>query len=382
MFAVSSLASLGWPAPLVRHDGLERIKACRHALGTQSPLDRALQPAWDSLVQLLPRWMAPNCVTLLGFAPMLLSYGFMCASCPDLRQPVPPWLFVFFAVASLFYFVMDQLDGKQARRTGSSSPLGHMFDHGVDTAAVVPYHAFIIYGALGMGPSPMSVFTQVGVQTSFFLAQWQERYTGVCPNAGISEMSLLSSMITLVAGLAEGFSPGSLASIRRLEVGMGMDLQTLSLTALLLNGFVYLATFLVSTLRAARKQGRARGALWELVPILMLFVAGASWGEFVLVRHALTVSILTGFVFFFCTVAYMLFSMAEQGFARIQPVVVLYLALAALARVVDEDTLRPAIVGATAFVAISISGWTLRIIEQCKAHLGIFAFSLQRPQKP
>lgn len=28
--------------------------------------------------------------------------------------------------------MLDNLDGKQARRTGTSSPLGLMFDHGTD----------------------------------------------------------------------------------------------------------------------------------------------------------------------------------------------------------------------------------------------------------
>ena len=30
------------------------------------------------------------------------------------------------------YMVFDNTDGKQARRTGSSSPLGMLFDHGLD----------------------------------------------------------------------------------------------------------------------------------------------------------------------------------------------------------------------------------------------------------
>lgn len=32
----------------------------------------------------------------------------------------------------MFYITLDNVDGKQARRTGTSSPLGQMFDHGCD----------------------------------------------------------------------------------------------------------------------------------------------------------------------------------------------------------------------------------------------------------
>ncbi len=30
------------------------------------------------------------------------------------------------------YRILDEMDGKQARRTGNSSPLGLIFDHGCD----------------------------------------------------------------------------------------------------------------------------------------------------------------------------------------------------------------------------------------------------------
>ncbi len=34
--------------------------------------------------------------------------------------------------AMIFYQTLDNMDGKQARRTGTSSPLGMLFDHGCD----------------------------------------------------------------------------------------------------------------------------------------------------------------------------------------------------------------------------------------------------------
>jgi len=36
------------------------------------------------------------------------------------------------ALAMWIYSTCDNVDGKQARRTGSSSPLGELFDHGCD----------------------------------------------------------------------------------------------------------------------------------------------------------------------------------------------------------------------------------------------------------
>lgn len=37
----------------------------------------------------------------------------------------------------IFYQTLDAIDGKQARRTGSSSPLGELFDHGCDAVSTI-----------------------------------------------------------------------------------------------------------------------------------------------------------------------------------------------------------------------------------------------------
>lgn len=45
----------------------------------------------------------------------------------------PPWVFLFCALGIFIYQSLDAIDGKQARRTNSSSPLGELFDHGCDS---------------------------------------------------------------------------------------------------------------------------------------------------------------------------------------------------------------------------------------------------------
>lgn len=46
---------------------------------------------------------------------------------------VPAWAHVFCALGLFIYQTLDAIDGKQARRTGTSSPLGELFDHGCDS---------------------------------------------------------------------------------------------------------------------------------------------------------------------------------------------------------------------------------------------------------
>ena len=43
---------------------------------------------------------------------------------------VPGWFAGLTALGLFMYSTMDNMDGKQARRTGTSSALGHLFDHG------------------------------------------------------------------------------------------------------------------------------------------------------------------------------------------------------------------------------------------------------------
>lgn len=41
----------------------------------------------------------------------------------------PSWVYYSFAFGMWMYSTMDNVDGKQARRTGTSSPLGELFEY-------------------------------------------------------------------------------------------------------------------------------------------------------------------------------------------------------------------------------------------------------------
>jgi ethanolaminephosphotransferase len=73
----------------------------------------------------------PNMITLMGFmfilASALLSYIYS----PRLDSPAPAWVYMCHGILLFLYQTFDAVDGKQARRTNSSSPLGELFDHGI-----------------------------------------------------------------------------------------------------------------------------------------------------------------------------------------------------------------------------------------------------------
>ena len=79
-----------------------------------------------------PCWMAPNVLTLLG---LIFSFASAIATFlvnPSLQPGAPRWLHFFTGLCVFSYQTLDNMDGKQARRTGSSSALGMFFDHGCD----------------------------------------------------------------------------------------------------------------------------------------------------------------------------------------------------------------------------------------------------------
>ncbi|KAJ7961797.1 Choline/ethanolaminephosphotransferase 1 [Quillaja saponaria] len=84
-------------------------------------------------------------ITLMGFTFLVTSamLGFIYS--PQLNSAPPRW--VNFAHGLLLFLypglTFDAVDGKQARRTNSTSPLGEMFDHGCDAlgCAAIPFYS-------------------------------------------------------------------------------------------------------------------------------------------------------------------------------------------------------------------------------------------------
>ncbi|KAL8179234.1 UNVERIFIED_CONTAM: Choline/ethanolaminephosphotransferase 1 [Gekko kuhli] len=73
---------------------------------------------------------------------------------------------------------LDAIDGKQARRTNTSSPLGELFDHGCDSLSTV----FVVLGtciAVQLGTNPDWMFFCCFAGTfMFYCAHWQTYVSG------------------------------------------------------------------------------------------------------------------------------------------------------------------------------------------------------------
>lgn len=185
---------------------VENLKRYKYASSDSSILSRfVLQHYWNFVVGLVPMTIAPNMITLTGLAVgmssnlLQLYYFFF----NDAVYPAWSWYYAAFALFA--YQTLDAIDGKQARRTGTGSPLGELFDHGCD-AFLTPFVQITVSLALRMSPVTTYVFL---LQSSLglFAAIWEQFSTGMLDLgylSGPTEGILLLCGIFLVTAIGGG----------------------------------------------------------------------------------------------------------------------------------------------------------------------------------
>lgn len=124
----------------------------------------------------MPRWLAPNLITLLGILAIYINIATVLIYIPDLVGPGPAWIYWSFAFGLFFYQTMDNIDGKQARATGSSSPLGELFDHGIDSLNCC-LGGLVQSACMGMGSSQETALVAFITCVAMYLSTWETYHT-------------------------------------------------------------------------------------------------------------------------------------------------------------------------------------------------------------
>lgn len=190
-----------------------------------SPLSvNVMHPFWNKVVELVPRYIAPNILTFSGF--LLTVIDFVILSCfdynyematslnasatvqessPHVKTVMPNFVWILLAVFLFLAYTLDGIDGKQARRTQTSGPLGELFDHGLDSYSVffIPACLYSIFGRLDFSLSPTRMYFMLwNILLNFYLSHWEKYNTGVLFLPWGYDFSMWSSTIFfLVAGL-------------------------------------------------------------------------------------------------------------------------------------------------------------------------------------
>lgn len=163
-------------------------------------------PVATYLVSKTPDYVAPNTLTMIGFvhaiAPMVIMYCF-CGMA--MYGDLPLWFLILQFYCFLMYRMLDEMDGKQARKTGNSSPLGLIFDHGCDCFAAGI--SIICFGrALQVGNNILGQIYYIGLYSSFHFTTLEEYYTGILylgPGNGVSDgcaVILIANLVTICIG--------------------------------------------------------------------------------------------------------------------------------------------------------------------------------------
>ncbi|KAH9964108.1 Choline/ethanolaminephosphotransferase [Russula dissimulans] len=246
-----------------------------------------LNPFWTWFVTLWPEWVAPNMITLSGLTIVLLNFATLWFYDPTYlgekggATGPPHWVYFTWAAGLFLYQTLDAIDGKQARRTGMSGPLGEMFDHGCD-ALNTTLGVILTCHALNLGRSWWTVTSQVGTLANFYLTTWEEYHTGqlyLGVFSGPVEGILMIVTIFMITGfMGPTFWDQNVLTLTRLEniewiashvpnIGINVCFMIFSIVALAFN----IVTSYINVLHARRA---SRGSV--LKPLLYLLPFPAS----------------------------------------------------------------------------------------------------------
>lgn len=127
------------------------------------------------VMSICPLWIAPNLLTFIGLLCNIASYTIIALTEDPVKGP-PWWACVLFSVLLWIYMTLDWIDGKQARRTGTSSPLGELFDHVCDASSLCLFTTSI--GSIMMAGPVYTLIILLVALIPFYLAHWEEYYCG------------------------------------------------------------------------------------------------------------------------------------------------------------------------------------------------------------
>ena len=157
----------------------DAIRSYKYNGGDRSLLyQQLLSPLAEwSVINFVPLSIAPNAITFLALllTAVCALVGFSMDN--SLSGECPPWYCAYTAASFFAYQTLDNMDGKQARRTKSSSALGMIFDHSCDAINAV-VSSIAVAKVMGMGWSPKILMFYMYGYCPFYFQTWLEYISG------------------------------------------------------------------------------------------------------------------------------------------------------------------------------------------------------------
>lgn len=250
---------------------LKRLGEHKYSSEGLSILDElCMKRWWDWLVLRYPLWLAPNLITLVGFLCNLVAVLILAAYSPSGKDEAPALAYLFAAAALFAYQTLDATDGKQARRTKTSSPLGELFDHGCDSFSQIMVSTEICL-SIGLGDHPaLFLYISLFSVAIFYAAHWQTYVCGrLCfGRFDVTEAQLCAISVIAASGLfGTAFWKSSL---------MGVELRMAMLVAAGIGAVNNLLSYLNTIINGgAGKNGTTvadTSVIFPLLPLLTVIL--------------------------------------------------------------------------------------------------------------
>eukprot|EP00164_Ancoracysta_twista_P003394 GFYU01004531.1.p1 GENE.GFYU01004531.1~~GFYU01004531.1.p1 ORF type:complete len:384 (+),score=71.21 GFYU01004531.1:150-1301(+) len=279
-------------------------------------LNLILKHFYEFLMSLMPRWIAPNFLTLTGFAAIMGACAMYWTMNPSLadNDAVPRWMYFFLGGALFFYQTLDNLDGKQARKTGFSSPSGELLDHGCD-AICCWVVASVYISTLQLGDSMLGTVLIYCGLTPFAAANWEQFHTGAL-GLGYINGAIEGILLTVICFVTTGIF-GTEVWTMAVKSTLGLNFEPVA--DMQLNHFV-LNTGIIAVLMTigvnvfhvtksyANNKVESRGVFYftrQFIPFATLLISSCLWLHLspsnIMKHHILLFYINIGLVF--CRIA-------------------------------------------------------------------------------
>ncbi|KFD69174.1 hypothetical protein M514_02950 [Trichuris suis] len=220
---------------------------------------------WNSVVEHCPLWVAPNALTISGLLLNIASTVILVCYSPDGMMIAPQWAYLLCALTLFIYQTLDATDGKQARRTQTSSPLGELFDHGCDALSQT-FITIQICLSMRLGHIPVLVMLYwIFATVMFYSAHWQAYVSGVLRfgRFDVTEAQFCTMALCIVSGI---FGP-NVWMIEVFGVQLRFLVTVLSATAALISLY---ATFAIIFTGGVGKNGSTVADTSVLFPVFPL----------------------------------------------------------------------------------------------------------------
>ncbi len=175
---MEGLGTKQWNVPYVSAEAGKCLLEYKYAGNDASLLYIYLwSPMAEYVASCLPPWIAPNVITLFALFIRFVTDCIVAYYAWTLQGYIPPYACYLYALGYFSYITLDNVDGKQARRTGNSSPLGLLFDHGADALNCVLF-TMTVTSLFQTGKNWQLIAFFVCVTMGFYTATLEEYYCG------------------------------------------------------------------------------------------------------------------------------------------------------------------------------------------------------------